>query len=201
MKRTITIILAILMASILLLSCSKDDSSARNNPAPAAKSEVKTSPAETVPARTAPAQESQKSEAAFANVTVVDVDGNRRAMSEWVGKQPVVVNFWGTWCPPCRREIPGLVKLYDEYRNKGVEIVSLAIERTASPQQVKEFGQKAGMGWVMAMSNDVAYQAFHLTGSVPTTIFYDASGKEVSRHVGARSYEDFKSEFRKIAVK
>jgi thiol-disulfide isomerase/thioredoxin len=201
MKRTITIILTILIASMLLLSCSKDDSSARNNPAPVAKPEVKTSPAETVPARVAPIQESQKSVATFANVTVVDVDGNRRTMSEWVGKQPVVINFWGTWCPPCRREIPGLVKLYDEYRDKGVEIVSLAIERSAGPMQVKEFGQQAGMKWVMLMSNDVASQAFRLTGSVPTTIFYDASGKEVSRHVGARSYEDFKSEFRKIARK
>jgi thiol-disulfide isomerase/thioredoxin len=194
MKRTITIILTTLMVSLLLLSCSKDDSSARNNPTPVAKPEVKTPPAETPPA-----QESQKPMALFANVKVVDVDGNKRVMSEWVGKQPVVVNFWGTWCPPCRREIPGLIKLYSEYRDKGVEIVSLAIERNAGPQQVKEFGQKAGMKWVMAMSNDVAIQAFHMTGSVPTTIFYDASGKEVSRHVGARSYEDFKSEFIKIA--
>ncbi|MEW5797210.1 MAG: TlpA disulfide reductase family protein [Candidatus Zixiibacteriota bacterium] len=135
----------------------------------------------------------------FSGVRAVDVDGNTRDMSEWLGKKAVVVNFWGTWCPPCRREIPGLVQLYKEYRNRGIEIISLAIERTAGPREVRQFAQQAGMEWVMLMSNDQAAGAFGLGNSVPTTIFYDARGREVARQIGARSYDDFKRDFEKIA--
>jgi thiol-disulfide isomerase/thioredoxin len=130
----------------------------------------------------------------------VDVNGQWHDLSDWVGRQPVVINFWGTWCPPCRREIPGLIRLYDEYRGRGIEIVSLAIERRAGPAQVKQFTQQAGMKWVQLMANEDVARNFRLTGSVPTTIFFDANGREVARHIGARTYDVFKMEFEKIAV-
>jgi len=129
-----------------------------------------------------------------------DLDGQWQDVSNWVGRQPVVINFWGTWCPPCRREIPGLIRLYDEYRGRGVELVSLAIERRAGPVQVRQFTQQAGMSWVQLMANEAIARHFHLTGSVPTTIFFDATGQEVARHVGARPYDVLKIEFEKIAV-
>ena len=189
MKRKIILSLAVLLTSLLMLSCSNDDSSAKNQNAPQEK------PQADKPVVQAPQNQGER----FASIKATDVDGNIRSLSEWVGKKPVVVNFWGTWCPPCRREIPALVQLYDEYRGKGVEIVSLAIERNAGPQEVKTFGQDAGMKWVMLMSNDDAAKAFRLGGSVPTTIFYDGGGNEVARYVGARSYQDFKSVFQKIS--
>lgn len=127
-----------------------------------------------------------------------DLQGARRPMSEWVGKQPVVVNFWGTWCPPCRREIPELVKLYDEYHPRGVEIISLAVRDT--PAKVENYASMAKMSWVMLLATEDVANEFGLAGSVPTTIFYDKNGNEKARFVGARGYDTFKEAFEKITA-
>jgi thiol-disulfide isomerase/thioredoxin len=127
----------------------------------------------------------------------VDVEGKEHSSKEWIGKQPVVINFWGTWCPPCRREIPDLVRVYQEYKNKGVEIISFAFRDT--PQQVKTFASQHNMNWVLLMQPDqqmlVDYQ---FSGGVPTTIFLDAKGNEVGRFVGPRDYQTLKQAFESI---
>lgn len=128
--------------------------------------------------------------------SATDIEGTRHQMSTWVGQQPVVINFWGTWCPPCRREIPELVRLYDEYKPKGVEIVSLAIRDT--PAKVRMYSEQAGMDWVMLIAEEDVAEEFGLGSAVPTTIFYDKDGNERARFIGARGYEDFKEAFEKI---
>lgn len=125
-----------------------------------------------------------------------DVDGNLRESSEWLGKQPLVINFWGTWCPPCRKEIPELVRLYDEYNKKGVEMVSFALMDT--PAKVKSYATRNNMKWVMLLGDQkIAIDYGGITG-VPTTIFLDRNGRELKRFVGPRSYEVFKKEFDRI---
>ncbi len=126
-----------------------------------------------------------------------DTKGDVHSSSEWIGKQPTVVNLWGTWCPPCRKEIPDLVKLYAEYHPKGVEIIGLAINDT--PDKVQPFAQSNDMSWVMLMGSLDIARKFQ-TGSVPLTVFYDKSGKEVARLSGAQTYDSFKDAFEKIAA-
>lgn len=128
--------------------------------------------------------------------TAYDLNGTLRNSSEWIGKQPTVVNIWGTWCPPCRREIPDLVRLYDEYNGKGVEILGLAVER-GSTDKVAGFAKSNGMEWVMLIGT-VDHLKLYETGSVPTTIFYDRTGSEVTRMIGLHSYADFKEAFDEI---
>ena len=126
-----------------------------------------------------------------------DLSGTLRRSDEWIGKQPVVVNIWGTWCPPCRREIPDLIKLYDEFGPKGVEIIGLAVER-GSPDNVGPFARQMGMKWVMLIGTPehlVQYQ----TSAVPTTIFYDRNGNVAARLRGLHSYDEFRSAFELIA--
>lgn len=131
-------------------------------------------------------------------MTAVDLKGESHRLSQWIGKTPVVINFWGTWCPPCRREIPGLARLYEEYSGQ-VEILSFAIEKRAGPQQVQQFTERAGMKWPQFMSNEQVMRAFRYDGAVPLTVFLDRNGNEVARHRGGRPYEAFKPEFKKIA--
>lgn len=122
-----------------------------------------------------------------------DTYGKLRNSTEWFGQRPVVVNFWGTWCPPCRREIPDLVRLYQEYSPKGVEILGVALRD--QPESVEQFATNNNMRWTMLMGDlDIAYQ-FNATQGVPTTIFYDRTGKEITRVVGAQSYDEFKPMF------
>ena len=188
MKKITIFAVLIAATATVWLSCSSSDSENNRN---------QTSIAQIPPAQNVSREPASQ---ALARQSAFDVDGNSRELSEWVGRQPVVINFWGTWCPPCRREIPGLVKLYGEYKSRGIEIISFALERTAGPQQVKQFAQQAGMDWVQLIGNQEVATAFKLTGSVPTTIFLDAQGNEVARHIGARPYEVFKPDFEKIAA-
>lgn len=198
MKKIVLLFVLPVLAA-LMISCSGSDSTAQNNSA--AQTQTPAKPAPSRQPQTAPsvAREPRSSGGTYSGITVLDLAGNKHEMSEWVGKKPVVINFWGTWCPPCRREIPGLVKLYGEYKRRGVEIVSLAMERSAGPDQVRAFTQQAGMQWVQLIANQDITSAFGFSGSVPTTIFFDASGREVARHVGARNYDIFKADFDKIA--
>jgi len=127
-----------------------------------------------------------------------DVEGNLHQSSEWIGKQPVVINVWGTWCPPCRREIPELVRLYDEYHKKGVEMLGMAVARGDTPQKVESFAEQHNMKWVMLMAQNQHLYALGVLTGVPTTIFYDRKGHEVNRFVGPRDYETFKRAFESI---
>ena len=122
-----------------------------------------------------------------------DINGELHQSSEWIGQKPVVLNFWGTWCPPCRKEIPDLVRLYKEYSVKGIEIVSLAVKD--SPGRVAQYSQQAGMIWPMLMADLNIMTSLKATSGVPTTIFIDKSGKEIGRFVGMRNYETFKRAF------
>ena len=124
-----------------------------------------------------------------------DIDGNLRSSNEWVGKQPVVLNFWGTWCPPCRKEIPDLIRIYSEFEPQGIEIIGLAVRD--QPGSVSKFSFENGMNWVMLMGDASLAMRYKITG-VPTTIFIDRNGNEVVRFVGPRDYETFKKAFQAI---
>lgn len=134
-----------------------------------------------------------QTEATFA---VYDVFGKMHNYEEFKGKGPLVINFWGTWCPPCRRELPDLKMIYAEYRPQGLEMIGMAVND--SPGKVRQFAAENGMDWVMLMANEDAIQSFQLGAGIPVTIFIDRQGREVSRLIGARGYDDFKKEIAKI---
>lgn len=125
-----------------------------------------------------------------------DIDGEWRHSSEWLGKQPVVINVWGTWCPPCRREIPDLAKLYEEYKPKGVELISLAVKDT--PDRVRQYAERNNMNWVLLMSEDQILIDYKATRGVPTTIFIDKDGNEIARFIGMKDYDALKKGFEAI---
>ncbi|MFZ1684831.1 MAG: TlpA disulfide reductase family protein [Candidatus Zixiibacteriota bacterium] len=126
----------------------------------------------------------------------VDANGANHQSTEWLGKKPVVLNFWGTWCPPCRREMPELIRLYKEYEPKGIEMIGFAVKDR--PFDVQQFANANDMRWVMLMANDDIINNYDVVNGIPTTIFIDKNGKEITRFVGARGYDDFKPAFEAI---
>lgn len=187
-KKTIAIV-GILGLSIFLFGCESDQTDRKSNDLSAAETGTESAPTNNE----------------LYSFTAVDTDGVTRASSEWIGKQPVVLNFWGTWCPPCRKEIPELVKLYKEYAPKGIEIVSIAIKD--SPEKVSEYAARAGMDWVMLVDDYSVATKYRVSG-VPSTLFFDRNGSlvkvldyngmKVDRFVGPRPYEVFKEAFESI---
>jgi thiol-disulfide isomerase/thioredoxin len=133
---------------------------------------------------------------AKSQIEVYDINGKPHSLDNWVGRQPVVLNFWGTWCGPCRRELPSLVKLYDEYAPKGVEMIGLAVNDR--PDKVRVFSQQYGMKWVMLLADREIMTKYGVVSGVPQTIFLDKNGQEVNRFIGARSYEVLKQGFEAI---
>ena len=217
--RLFLICLTILTAGLALLACSGEQTQAHNQsnkaasqPQPSAQPST-TQPGTQRSATLRPPSQSTTQSAAQRGDTLkpsalskpaastiafeaYDLNGSLRRSSEWIGKQPVAINLWGTWCAPCRREIPDLVKVYNEYHRKGIEIIGIAVRDTQT--KVRTFTQENGMGWVMLMgdANTVATMG-HVTG-VPTTIFLDKNGVEVARFIGPRPYEEFKRVFDSI---
>jgi thiol-disulfide isomerase/thioredoxin len=122
-----------------------------------------------------------------------DIHGNVHRLDKWIGRQPVVLNFWGTWCGPCRREVPDLVRVYSEFSPRGIVMLGLAVND--DPRRVEQYARQQGMTWQMLMASSKLVTWFGATAGVPTTVFLDRNGRVVKRFVGAQTYESLKSGF------
>ena len=123
-----------------------------------------------------------------------DLEGNIFDLSAFSG-QVIMLTFWGTWCGPCRREIPDFIKLYDEYNDDGLEIVGVAVQ-SGTPENIKRFSDYYKINYTILTDIDryETYRAFNdygrVTGvgtrAVPTTFLIDRDGYIVKTYRGAR---------------
>jgi thiol-disulfide isomerase/thioredoxin len=127
-----------------------------------------------------------KDPAALADFTLTDLNGRSISSADLRGKV-VLVNFWATWCPPCRAEIPDLIKLQDKYRDK---LVVLGIsEDEVPPDEVKAFVAEQKMNYPVAMTTPALAKIFRGVSALPTTFVIDRDGKLQQRHVGMLNAE------------
>jgi peroxiredoxin len=124
--------------------------------------------------------------------TLKDISGKEVRLSDFRGKV-VILDFWATWCPPCRMEIPHFIDLYREYRDDGLEIVGVALDRNGI-QAVVPFVQKNGIPYVSLIGNAEVTQLYGGIKNIPTTFVLDRQGRIVSKHVGYRPREVFERE-------
>lgn len=122
-----------------------------------------------------------KDPTAVPGFTVRDLDGKSISIADLRGKV-VLVNFWATWCPPCRAEIPDLIALQEKYKDK---LVVLGIsEDEISPEEVKAFAVGQKMNYPVAMSTPELTKIFKGVAALPTTFVIDPEGNIQQRHVG-----------------
>jgi thiol-disulfide isomerase/thioredoxin len=113
--------------------------------------------------------------------TVTTLDGKTISIKDLRGKV-VLVNFWATWCPPCRAEIPDLVKLQDQYRDS---LVVLGISEDEGPvADVKAFAAEHAVNYPIAMTGPELQKVFKGVSALPTTFVIDREGKIQQRHIG-----------------
>ena len=107
---------------------------------------------------------------------LTDVDGARRSAGEWDGRV-VVLNFWATWCPPCRREIPAFIDLQEQYGAEGLQIVGVAIDQQ---DLVQPYIESMGVNYPVLVGEldalDVSRDYGNRYGQLPYTVFIDRQG-------------------------
>ncbi len=113
-----------------------------------------------------------------------DLRGQPQPLSQWRG-QVLVLNFWASWCAPCREEIPEFIALRTKHRAKGVEFVGIAID---NPTRIDQFLQRQPVNYPILIGEGAAHslarQLGNPTGALPYTIVLDRDGNIVLAHLG-----------------
>jgi thiol-disulfide isomerase/thioredoxin len=130
------------------------------------------------------------------NFSIMDVNGQPVDMRKHLGKV-VILDFWDTWCGPCRREIPHFVELYSQYKGKGLEVVGVAFARQGA-EAVKKFGADMNMNYTSTVFNEEAQKLFGAPNSIPTTFIIDQNGNIVEKVVGYRDKAYFEGKIKTL---
>ena len=117
-------------------------------------------------------------------LTLPDAAGKQESLGQWKGKV-LIVNFWATWCEPCKEEMPRFIKLQDEYAAKGLQFVGVAIDQ---PDKVRAFAKDIGLNYPTLVGG---YGAIELSktlgnnvGALPFTVVLDRAGAVVHTQLG-----------------
>ena len=124
-----------------------------------------------------------RGERANLSLTLKDMNGKDVRLADLAGK-PIIVNFWATWCPPCRLEIPQLVELYEEYKGRGLTILGVSTDDT--PELLRPFAEEFHMTYpiLVGLDRDDFAQAYGLEGGIPTSVLVKANGRILGRLEG-----------------
>ena len=121
--------------------------------------------------------------------TLKDADGKIVHLSDYKGKV-VLLDFWATWCGPCKIEIPWFTELQRKNKDRGFEVLGVAMDDEGW-EVVKPFMAKMGVNYRMMVGNDATAQAYGGVDALPTTFLIDRTGKIAAIHVGLASKRDF----------
>ena len=139
-------------------------------------------------------------DACLPDVKYIDTDGKAHTPDLLRGKV-VVINFWATWCGPCKKEIPDLSKLYLKYKDKGVVMLGVLANDNPSDTDLLNFRSDYEMEFpVVRQSSDILV-SFNYPGALPTTFIYDRAGRRVGQpRVGAIKSEEMDATLKQLTT-
>ena len=125
-----------------------------------------------------------------------DVSGKHQDLAQWRDRV-LIVNFWATWCEPCRKEVPVLLRVQAKYASNGVKIVGISVD---SVDKVREFAIEYQIGYPLVIGSmeviDLTRRLGNKAAGLPYTIVLDRSGRVVKTHLGGISETELESAIR-----
>jgi thiol-disulfide isomerase/thioredoxin len=119
------------------------------------------------------------------NFALMDLSGNEAQLKDYRGKV-VFLNFWTTWCPACRVEMPSMEKLYREFKNKG--FIILAVDMQEDSETVRKFKAKYKLSFPILLDTEGAVASYYAVNAIPVTYLIDRAGYLYAAAMGARDW-------------
>lgn len=120
--------------------------------------------------------------------TLEDLEGNEISLKDFQGEKNVLLNFWASWCPPCRMEMPDLDRLYIDYKDD--DFVVLAVNLGEDKDTVKEFIEEKGYSFPVVLDKTQEVGIIYQTFSIPTSVMVDKEGIIRAYRPGLMTYEE-----------
>ena len=142
---------------------------------------------------------SAKSDAEVRTITAKQI---RALVDERKGKV-VVVNFWASWCPPCMREFPAIIKVYEQYRDKGVDMFAVSLNAPEDKADIEQFVKEFKPPFPIYLE-EVQDETFSETvledwsGEMPLTLVFDTAGKRVLAHRSELTYQELSKRWKRF---
>ena len=137
--------------------------------------------------------------------TLESLEGAEVSLSDYAGKA-LFINFWATWCPPCKREIPVFNKFYEKYKERGFVILGISVDRGGA-EAVKEFMTSQPIAFPVLLASEEVYDRYQALlepserGAIPTTFVVNRKGEVIDIFVGARNDEAVEKAIKKALSK
>lgn len=125
-----------------------------------------------------------------------DADGRNVSLADFRGKV-VLLNFWATWCGPCKIEIPWFVEFQQKYKGEGFEVLGVALDEEGW-SVVKPFLAEQKVNYRVMVGNDSVSERYGGIDNLPTTFVLDQDGRIFSTHVGLVSKSDYENEIKEL---
>ncbi len=124
------------------------------------------------------------------------LDGETISTASWHGKV-VIVNFWATWCPPCREEIPALIRLQNQYKDR-LQIIGISADDEDQADNVAAFAKQAGINYPIVMASKEMIAEYGGVPALPTSFIVNTNGGVVQKHVGLHEPAEYEAEVRSL---
>jgi len=126
---------------------------------------------------------------------LTSLDGRRVKLSDYRGKA-ILLNFWATWCSPCKVEMPWLVDFQKKYGSDGLVVLGVAMDDTDAPK-ISEFAHEMGVNYPILLGTDKVSEDYGNVQFLPTSFYIDRDGKFVGKGVGVITRKEFEDNIQK----
>ena len=136
-----------------------------------------------------------KADLARLDFVLTDMDGKSINLADYKGR-PILINFWATWCSPCKQEIPAFIELQDQYRREGFVVLGVSTDDPADA--LKQFAAAYKMNYPVLQASEEFMEAYGPIWAIPVSVFIRRDGTIYKKHMGPATREDFEKDVRAL---